>query len=159
MRRETLPVKAHFNHWLKTLPKILKPQARKLDNYANFFFYDIFERFLIPEKMLYNVSPHWAVINFLKIFEALLSDFRSNHYLDTKRIDNIIEKFERRKINPKPTSQLSTRNMKNANSMQKSTEISRMKTSVEKPFGSMQIMSMDFGGFKNLDASRVSVQK
>ena len=70
MRRETLPVKAHFNLWLKSLPKILKEKCFNIDSYVNYFFPDIFEKFLKPDKLIYNVSQHWAVINFLKIFEA-----------------------------------------------------------------------------------------
>ena len=43
VRRETLPSKAFFNSWLRTLPKILRDQTEKLDNYVNFFFTQIFE--------------------------------------------------------------------------------------------------------------------
>ena len=47
MRKESLPIKAHINRWLKELPAILndptvnKGGIEKLDNYVNYFFTEI----------------------------------------------------------------------------------------------------------------------
>lgn len=76
LRRESLPLKAHINHWLKKLPTILNDERvnkecmKKLDNYINFFLRDIFSRYIKPEKLLYKISSEWAVLNFLRLLEA-----------------------------------------------------------------------------------------
>jgi hypothetical protein len=56
IRQEGLPVKAHFNEWLGSLPIILKDQQEKLDLYMNFFVMEIFDMFLVPEKLMYPTT-------------------------------------------------------------------------------------------------------
>ena len=45
-----------------------------------------------PAKLLYRVSPEWAVLNFLRIFEAQISDYRHQKYNDKKQTARIIER-------------------------------------------------------------------
>ena len=45
-----------------------------------------------PDKLLYKISPEWAVLNFLRIFETQIADYRHPKYQDKKQTDKIIEK-------------------------------------------------------------------
>lgn len=89
IRRETLPPKSQFNHWLWTLPKILRDQQERLDLLANYFITDIFEHLLKPDKMLYNVSHAWAIMTFIRIFDSLIFEYRNEKYNDARSLRKV----------------------------------------------------------------------
>ena len=45
-----------------------------------------------PDKMIYRINPEWVVLNFLRIFETHIADFRHPRYSDKKQTARIIEK-------------------------------------------------------------------
>ena len=38
------------------------------------------EKFLKREKMIYFVGKEWALFTFIKVFEALIHDYKSHRY-------------------------------------------------------------------------------
>ena len=92
VRRESLPSKAFFNAWLRSLPKILRDQTEKLDNYANYFLAEIFETWLKPDNMIYPMSQQWATKTFVMIMDALIADYRKPKFMDEKAIEKAAAK-------------------------------------------------------------------
>ena len=94
VRRETLPSKAFFNTWLRSLPRILRDQTEKLDNYVNFFFPQIFEQWLKPDNMIYPMSQQWAIKTFIMIMDSLIADYRRPKFMDEKIIKKVLLKIQ-----------------------------------------------------------------
>ena len=72
IRRTTLPLKALFNSWLSSLPKILHDQQERLDQYVNFFISEILENFLREDYLIYPLSHVWTIMTFIRLFNALI---------------------------------------------------------------------------------------
>ena len=98
IRKETLPAKAQFNHWLQCLPKILKDQQERLDLYANYFITDIFQNFMVPEKLIYPVSQAWAILTFIRVFDALIYQYRNEKYTDQRSLRKVSHKIMKDQI-------------------------------------------------------------
>lgn len=110
VRRETLPAKAQFNHWLSSLPAVLWDQRSRIDMYVNYFVTEIFVRFLVPEKLLYPVTQSWAIINFSMIYDSLIEQYRGEKYKDEKSIRKVNEKMAREKKTEENNRQLGLKN-------------------------------------------------
>ena len=93
IRRETLPVKATFNHWLSSLPKILEDQQERLDLYANYFISEILENFFHAEHLIYPVKPSWAIVTFIRLFDSLIHQYRSDKYNDQRCLKKIYNRM------------------------------------------------------------------
>ena len=94
VRRETLPSKAILNSWLKTLPKFLRELTERIDNYVNFFFPQIFEKWLKPDNMIYPMSQQWAIKTFVAIMDSLIFDYRKSKFSDEKAIKKALLKYQ-----------------------------------------------------------------
>ena len=99
-RRESLPSKAFFNTWLRGLPKPLRDQAEKLDNYVNYFFAEIFAKWLKPDNMIYPMSQQWAIKTFVMIMDSLIADFRKPKFMDEKAITKVMTKLQSAQRSP-----------------------------------------------------------
>lgn len=93
IRRETLPVKAQFNLWLHSLPKILHDQQERLDLYANYFISEILENFFHPEHLIYPLMPSWAITTFVRLFDSLIFQYRNEKYNDMRILKKIYNRM------------------------------------------------------------------
>ena len=77
VKSKSLPIKAKFNKWLRTLPSVLKDQTERIDVFVNFFMSEIFEKFMRKDFMIYPITKQWMLGNFIKVFSSLIFDYHS----------------------------------------------------------------------------------
>jgi dynein heavy chain len=53
---EMIPLKAHINKWIRTLPGILISEIDRLDMVINYFLIHIRDNFMDPEMLVHKVS-------------------------------------------------------------------------------------------------------
>ena len=82
IKRATLPLKAQFNNWLSSLPRVLHDQQERLDQYVNYFMSEIFETFLREDCLIYPLSHVWAATTFTRLFDSLIHPYRNDKYND-----------------------------------------------------------------------------
>ena len=59
-----------------------------MDQLVNVFVNEASEKFLKREKMIYFVGKEWALFTFIKVFEALIHDYKSHRY-EKYNINNV----------------------------------------------------------------------
>ena len=77
VKSKSLPIKAKFNKWLRTLPSVLKDQTERIDVFVNYFMSEIFEKFMRKDFMIYPITKQWMLGNFIKVFSSLIFDYHS----------------------------------------------------------------------------------
>ena len=43
---------------------------------------------------MYSVTPHWAVQNFVKVLDGLISEYRHSSYKDLRYMRKVVAKIE-----------------------------------------------------------------
>jgi len=91
MADNNLSIKAMLNRYLRKLPNILNDQLCKLDKMFNYFFPDIFSKFITEDnqsKMHFPVSPKFALKNFLRFYDACIGDYSNEKFNSWAYIKN-----------------------------------------------------------------------
>lgn len=64
---------------------------------ANYFITDIFDTFMVPEKLIYPITHSWSIMTFIRIFDSLIHQYRSEKYLDPKIMKKVNAKISAEK--------------------------------------------------------------
>jgi hypothetical protein len=91
MNDTNVSIKGVINRFLKKLPRILNDQLEKIDKMFGYFFPDIFDKFINDDtqhQLLYPASQKFAVLNFLKLFEGFIADYRSDKFKNWAFVKN-----------------------------------------------------------------------
>jgi len=83
---EMIPVKAHINKWICTLPGILVSEIDRLDMVINYFLIHIRDNYLEPHMQVHKVSKKQAMRTFTNIMESQLQDYRNEKYTRWKEV-------------------------------------------------------------------------
>ena len=76
MQEENISVKALFNKWLKTLPDIIEENFFEIENICQWFFPEILN-LMKPNNLMYPCSHKWLVLDFTRLFDALIKDYHN----------------------------------------------------------------------------------
>lgn len=88
-----------FNTYLRRLPKILADQVQTLDDYISYFFPEILERWFPSSPLeeseydcalIYRMTAKNAVLNFLKVFELCIGDYRDPKFEEWRTIEKAL---------------------------------------------------------------------
>ena len=79
MQEENISVKALFNKWLKTLPDTIEENLFEIENMCQWFFPEILN-LMKPNNLMYPCSHKWLVLNFTRLFDALIRDYHNEKY-------------------------------------------------------------------------------
>ena len=50
---------------------------------------------MVPEKMLYPVTPAWATMTFIRILDSLIFQYRNEKYTDQRCLKKVLAKISK----------------------------------------------------------------
>ena len=54
---------------------------------------EIFENFFHPEHLIYPVTPQWAIVTFIRLFDSLIHQYRNEKYADDRVMRKIFNRI------------------------------------------------------------------
>jgi dynein heavy chain 1 len=86
-QEDSLPLLAEFDAWLKHLPSVLEELVDRIKKFVEVMSSVIFDQMINKICTIYPMSRKWALINFIKVFDSMIVDYRSDKYRNWQEIE------------------------------------------------------------------------